>query len=231
MVNENGSEIVPGKMEWGFNWNYENGYFNADVFKGYYTNYLNGKPMPGSTVGKGTLKYIIDGREYETETEGYYDHDGNKVIPAMLNACETDFYYLDKAENIDIRSNSKPGDLLMLRKGETVKLLGDNPSLELRSLAGGNVMKALVDPDYRAVRGKMDVFCEMEDYTEAETDSTPYEKSFLSGNAGMKWFQTFGDHITWEVEAPEDGEYYFVDKEKLSSATSLINCLTLSGIF
>ena len=212
MVNENGSEIAPGKMEWGFNWNYQDGYFNAEVYKGYFTNYLNGKPMPGTPAEGGELRYEIDGREYTAESEGYYDHDGNKVISAQLDACETDFYYLESQNNIDIRTHSKDGELLMLRNGEAVKVLGDEPFVKLRSLAGGNVMNCEKDPDYRAVRSKLDVFCEMEDYTESQTDSSPYEKSFLSGHAGMKWFQTFGDHLTWEVEAPEDGEYYFVVK-------------------
>lgn len=207
--NEKGDIIAPGKMEFGYNWNYSDGFFNADMYKGFFTLYVNEKPLPGSPADGNNLKYIIDGKQYEADATGYYDHDNNKILTAVLEN-KTDFYFLDKAEDISIRGGAKPGELLLLREGEQVKITGDNPSIVLRALAGAEILKGEKIPVDEAKK-LCTVFVEVEDYTKKDTDGRIYDtRAFLSGGAGVTEFNNFGDSMTWEVEIPEDGEYDLV---------------------
>lgn len=210
--NEEGTVIEPDKLEYGYRWNYEDGEFKAYVIRGFHTMYLNNKPMPGSTVPSESVKYILDGKEYEADTLAFYNHDAVLVTAANIENTK-DYFYLDEVNDVNILSDAKAGDLLLLNPDEQIYITGENPVLKLRSLAGGNEFSGPRDFNHKAVKDRLDILVEAETYVFLETATgRNWARDILSGGAGISWVHTFGDSVKWEFEVPESGEYYLALK-------------------
>lgn len=211
VVNERGREAAPGKMEYGYNWSYKDGYFTAEMYKGFFTLYLNGKNLPGIPVDTGKFSYSIDGNEYSAEMNSYYNHD-EELVSSVNLPLEADYYIVDKIEGVAIGKNAKTGDELLLRGRTEANLTSSAPVLKLKTKAEGRTLSFAKDDDFEAVEKKLSVKHEMEGYSKKYGSGTVVMSDMYSERGGIEGLNTLGHSMTWEVEVPEDGSYNLVIK-------------------
>ncbi len=210
--NEKTTVIERNNGAYGFSWdNTENG-ITANVYKGFYSFYLNGKPLPGTEANDVMLSYEMDGVSKEITMKGYYNHDGETVLSGSLGN-EAGFYTVEEIRDVNLRSGAKAGELLMLSNDETVYAEGAQPYLKLKSAAGGEKLEVEKIDNPEEFRKKCSVIVEAENFYEKSGGGVPYTtRSFLSGGAGLTEFNTFGDSMSWKIKVPKTGDYDLVMK-------------------
>ncbi len=210
--NEKGVEFPQNDSTKGFNWSNENGYLTAKVYNGFYTFYINEKPLPGSPAEGTMVSICVNGDKRDVKATGYYDHSGKKMISAeMFN--NMDFYNVDDINNVNIKNGAKKGDVVLLNPGEAIYPTGDNPYVSVSTLSANGDVPNEKTSDYDALKAKCDIVTEAESFDSKEGRAKIYTtRTFLSGAAGISEFNNFGDSATWKIEVPESGYYDLVIK-------------------
>lgn len=211
VLNEKGTVITPGKMEYGYNWCYKDGYFTAEMYKGFFTLYLNGKKLPGVPVSSRKIAYEVDSQKYEADANTYYNHDGELVSNAEVTASPN-YYFIEEMNGISLEKNVIAGKPISVNGIISASVTGEKPVLKMRSMSGGKKLNGLKNNNTDEVRAKLDIFREAELF-DAEYGSAAYRAvAFLSGGAALSNHDTMDDSVLWKIDAPEDGEYYLAVK-------------------
>lgn len=212
MKNEKGTVIEKNNPAYGLSWDATESGIKIDLYKGFYSFYLNGKPLPGSKAEDGTLSFELDGVAKGIALKGYYDHNGETMLSGSLGN-EAGFYTVEEIRDIKLRGGTKAGEIVMLSDDETVYSTGTQPYLKLKSAASGEKPEVEKIEKPEEFRKKCTVIVEAEDFYEKSGEGAPYTtRSFLSGGAGVSGFNVFGDSMAWKVKVPKTGDYDLVLK-------------------
>lgn len=212
MVSANKTVVEENNPAYGFSWDHTENGIKANVYKGFYSFYLNGKPLPGAKAEDVTLRYEMDGVSKETILQGYYNHDGETVLSGSLDNT-AGFYTVEEIRDLNLRSGTKEGEFVMLSDNETIFAQGSQPYLKLRSAAGGEKIEVEKIEQPEEFRKNCSVIAEAENFFEKTESGRVYTtRSFLSSGAGITEFNTSGDSMSWKLKVPKTGEYDIVVK-------------------
>lgn len=194
----------------GFYWENTDGITNIKVYPGYYSYYMNDKPLAGGEANDSSFTYYIDDAEYKAELSGYVNHDGIDILSGKI-ANNAGFYTIEEIHNVKLKGASK-GDRILLNQNENIVVDGNEPSLKLKSASSVKYDAVKIeDPD--TYRNELNSLVEAENFTTKSGAGGIYNtRAFMSGGAGVTNFNVFGDSMTWEVDAPENGNYDVVIK-------------------
>lgn len=194
----------------GFYWECNDGITSVKAYPGFYSYYINDKPLPGGSAENSTLTYYIDDVEYKTELTGYKNHDEVNVLSGKITNS-SGFYTIEDIKDVKLKGGAK-GDRLLMNKDENIVVSGDSPVLKLKSASSVKYEAVKID-DPDTFKNELNAFEEAENFKSKSGDAKIYTtRSFLSGGAGISTFNNFGDSMTWEINVPEAGNYDVVIK-------------------
>ena len=194
----------------GFYWENTDGITNVKAYPGYYTYYMNDKPLPGGKANDSVFSYYIDGAENKAEFTGYVNHDGVDILSGKISNS-AGFYTIEEINDVKLKGASK-GDRILLNQNENIVIDGKEPVLKLKSASSIKYDSVKID-DPDTYKNEVIVLTEAEDFVEKSGAGGMYNtRTFMSGGAGVTNFNNFGDSMTWEFDVPENGNYDVVVK-------------------
>lgn len=194
----------------GFYWENTDGITNIKAYPGYYSYYMNDKPLAGGEANDSEFSYYIDGVEQKAELSGYLNHDGVAILSGKIKNG-SGFYTIEEINNVKLKGATK-GDRILLNQDENIIVSGEQPSLKLKSASSTKYDSVKID-DPDTFKNELNALTEAEDFTSKSGDGGMYNtRTFMSGGAGVTNFNNFGDSMTWELDVPENGNYDIVFK-------------------
>lgn len=197
-------------MTW--HWNQETGKLEISALDGFYSWFLNDKPLPGAKTDSQTITVRINGAPHLVAMNGYLDHNGNSALSGNL-PNKGGFFRIDEVQDVNVANHSRAGDTVFLSPNAGITSSGGGAFLVLTDLTD-TVYQGDTDTYYADVYEKLDIRKEAEDYTAFRcTSGGAYSSATaLPSKSALQIINAPGETVTWTVEVLEEGDYSFVMK-------------------